>query len=209
MVVAPLIVYFASLRTMKNMRKRWAERFDRKAPFYFQKSFDALTFEPDVRYPTYTEDLHHEVELVAVVGKGGRNLSLGDAETVIFGYAVGLDFTRRDRQMEAKEKGRPWEIAKNFDDSGVMGVVTPKSESGLMDKAVISLDVNGEDDNPAISTKWSYNVAELIAFLSTIQELKSGDLIYRNPVGRGCCGSAVIASSGKIDGLVDLDICLV
>ena len=112
---------FCIAKNYEEHAKEMGGEVDRKAPFHFQKSFDALTFGPEVRYPTQTDDLHHEVELVAVLGQGGRHLSLKDAEATIFGYAVGLDFTRRDRQAEAKEKGRPWEIAKNFDDAGVIG----------------------------------------------------------------------------------------
>ena len=200
---------FCIAKNYEEHAKEMGGEIDRKSPFYFQKSFDAVTFEPNVRYPTYTDDLHHEVELVAVVGKGGRNLSLADAETVIFGYAVGIDFTRRDRQMEAKEKGRPWEVAKNFDDSGAMGVVTPKTEIGLMRDALITLEVNGELRQSGDIKQMAYNVAELIAFLSTLQELKAGDLIYTGTpsgVGRVIRGDRLV---GKVNGLVDLDICLV
>ena len=182
---------------------------DRKAPFHFQKSFDALTFGPEVRYPTQTDDLHHEVELVAVLGQGGRHLSLKDAEATIFGYAVGLDFTRRDRQAEAKEKGRPWEIAKNFDDAGVIGVVTPKTETGLMECAAISLDVNGETRQSGNIDQMAYNTIELIAFLSTLQELKAGDLVFTGtPSGVGSVirGDHLV---GKIDGLQDLQMTLI
>ena len=200
---------FCIAKNYEDHAKEMGGEVDRKAPFHFQKNFDALTLGPDVRYPSHTEDLHHEVELVAVLGEGGRNLSLREAETIIFGYAVGLDFTRRDRQAEAKEKGRPWEIAKNFDDAAVMGIVTPKSESGLMDKASISLDVNGEERQAGNINQMVYNTAELIAFLSTIQELKAGDLVFTGtPSGVG----AVVRGDhlyGKIDGLQGLEIRLV
>ena len=200
---------FCIAKNYEEHAKEMGGEVDRKSPFYFQKSFDALTFESSVRYPTHTNDLHHEVELVVVVGKGGRNLGLGDAATVIFGYAVGLDFTRRDRQTEAKEKGRPWEVAKNFDDSGAVGIVTPKTEIGLMDDAAITLEVNGELRQSGDIKQMVYNVAELVAFLSTLQELKAGDLIYTGTpsgVGRVIRGDRLV---GKIDGLVDLDIRLV
>ena len=182
---------------------------DRKAPFHFQKSFDALTFGPEVRYPSHTDDLHHEVELVAVLGHGGTNLSLEEAQSAIFGYAVGLDFTRRDRQAEAKEKGRPWEIAKNFDDAGVMGRVTPKSELPAMENAVITLDVNDQRRQAGNINQMAYNTTELIAFLSTLQELKAGDLIFTGtPSGVGAVtrGDHLV---GRIDGLEDLAIQLV
>ena len=96
--------YLLHHRNYEEHAKEMGGEVDRKAPFHFQKSFDALTFGPNVRYPSHTDDLHHEVELVAVLGNGGSNLSLEEAQSIIFGYAVGLDFTRRDRQAEAKEK---------------------------------------------------------------------------------------------------------
>ena len=205
----PVNRIFCIAKNYEEHAKEMGGEVDRKAPFHFQKSFDALTFGPDVRYPSHTEDLHHEVELVAVLGEGGRNLSLKEAEAIIFGYAVGLDFTRRDRQAEAKDKGRPWEIAKNFDDAGVMGVVTPKSETGLMENAAITLDVNGQERQAGDINQMAYNTVELIAFLSTLQELKAGDLVFTGtPSGVG----AVVRGDhlhGKIDGLKDLEIRLV
>jgi len=200
---------FCIAKNYEEHAKEMGEEVDRQSPSFFQKSFDAVTFESNVRYPTHTDDLHHEVELVVVVGRGGCNLSLKDAEAVVFGYAVGLDFTRRDRQMEAKEKGRPWEVAKNFDDSGAVGIVTPKTEIGLIHDALITLQVNGEIRQSGDIKQMVYNVTELIAFLSTLQELKAGDLIYTGTpsgVGRVIRGDRLI---GKIDGLVDLDVCLV
>ncbi len=200
---------FCIAKNYEEHAKEMGGEVDRESPSFFQKSFDAVTFEPNVRYPTHTEDLHHEVELVVVVGRGGFNLSLEDAEAVVFGYAVGLDFTRRDRQTEAKAKGRPWEVAKNFDDSGAVGIVTPKTDIGLIHDAVITLEVNGEIRQSGDIKQMAYNVTELIAFLSTLQELKAGDLIYTGTpsgVGRVLRGDRLV---GKIDGLVDLDICLV
>ena len=200
---------FCIAKNYEEHAKEMGGEVDRKAPFHFQKSFDALTFGPEVRYPSHTDDLHHEVELVAVLGHGGSNLSLEEAQSVIFGYAVGLDFTRRDRQAEAKEKGRPWEIAKNFDDAGVMGWVTPKAELPAMDNAAITLDVNDQRRQAGNINQMAYNTTELIAFLSTLQELKAGDLIFTGtPSGVGAVtrGDHLV---GRIDGLEDLAIQLV
>jgi len=205
----PVNRVFCIAKNYEEHAKEMGGEVDRKAPFYFQKSFDALTFGPEVRYPSQTNDLHHEVELVAVLGQGGRHLSLKDAEALIFGYAVGLDFTRRDRQAEAKEKGRPWEIAKNFDDAGVIGVVTPKTETGLMEHAAISLDVNGETRQSGDIHQMACNTSELITFLSTLQELKAGDLVFTGTpsgVGPVVRGDHLV---GKIDGLTDLRMTLV
>lgn len=205
----PVNRLFCIAKNYEEHAKEMGGGVDRKAPFHFQKSFDALTFGPEVRYPSQTDDLHHEVELVVVLGQGGRHLSLNDAEAKIFGYAVGLDFTRRDRQAEAKEKGRPWEIAKNFDDAGVIGLVTPKTETGLMERAAISLDVNGETRQSGDIHHMVHNTIELITFLSTLQELKAGDLIFTGtPSGVG----AVVRDDhlvGKIEGLMDLHMTLI
>ena len=100
----PVNRIFCIAKNYEEHAKEMGGEVDRKAPFHFQKSFDALTFGPNVRYPSYTDVLHHEVELIAVLGKGGSNLSSEEAQSVIFGYAVGLDFTRRDRQAEAKKR---------------------------------------------------------------------------------------------------------
>jgi fumarylpyruvate hydrolase len=205
----PVNRVFCIAKNYEEHAKEMGGEVDRKGPFHFQKSFDALTFGPEVHYPTQTDDLHHEVELVAVLGRSGRHLSLKDAEAMIFGYAVGLDFTRRDRQAEVKEKGRPWEIAKNFDDAGVIGVVTPITETGLMNHAAILLAVNGETRQSGDIHQMAHNTVELIAFLSTLQELKAGDLIFTGtPSGVG----AVVRGDhlvGKIEGLMDLHITLV
>ena len=205
----PVNRIFCIAKNYEEHAKEMGGEVDRKAPFHFQKSFDALTFGPNVRYPSHTDDLHHEVELVVVLGQGGINLSLEEAQSVIFGYAVGLDFTRRDRQVEAKEKGRPWEIGKNFDDAGVMGRVTPKSELSVMENAAITLNVNDQLRQVGNINQMAYNTTELIVFLSTLQELKAGDLIFTGtPSGVGAVtrGDHLV---GQVDGLEDLAIQLV
>ena len=205
----PVNRIFCIAKNYEEHAKEMDAEVDRKAPFHFQKSFDALTFGPNVRYPSHTDDLHHEVELVAVLGKGGTNLSLEEAQSVIFGYAVGLDFTRRDRQAEVKEKGRPWEIGKNFDDAGVIGRVTPKSELSMMENAAITLNVNDQLRQAGNINQMAYNTTELIAFLSTLQELKAGDLIFTGtPSGVGAVtrGDHLV---GQVDGLESLAIQLV
>lgn len=205
----PVNRIFCIAKNYEEHAKEMDGEVDRKAPFHFQKSFDALTFGPNVRYPSHTGDLHHEVELVAVLGKGGTNLSLEEAQSVIFGYAVGLDFTRRDRQAEAKEKGRPWEIGKNFDDAGVIGRVTPKSELSMMENAAITLSVNDQLRQAGNINQMAYNTTELIAFLSTLQELKAGDLVFTGtPSGVGAVtrGDHLV---GQVDGLENLAVQLV
>jgi len=144
-----------------------------------------------------------------VLGEGGRNLSLKEAEAIIFCYSFGLVFARRDRQAEDKDKGRAWEIAKNYDDAGVMGVVTPKSETGLMENASITLDVNGQERQAGDINQMAYNTVELIAFLSTLQELKAGDLVFTGtPSGVGAV-SRGDRLEGRIDGLQLLSVAMV
>lgn len=206
----------ASINRVFCIAKNYAEHaremgaeVDREAPFHFQKSFDAVVFGPTVRYPRQTTNLHHEVELVAVLGQGGDQLSLADAEAAIYGYAVGIDFTRRDRQAEAKEKGRPWEIGKSFDDAAVLGVVTPKADCGLLAQGAITLDVNGERRQSGDLAQMAFQTVELIAYLSTLQTLKPGDVVFTGtPSGVG----AVVAGDhfrAEIHGLTPLEFSLV
>ena len=182
---------------------------DRDAPFHFQKSFDSVTFGPTVRYPSQTSNLHHEVELVAILGSGGDRLSVTEAEQAIYGYAVGIDFTRRDRQAEAKDKGRPWEIGKSFDDAAVLGVVTPKTVSGLLTSGSIALSVNGVVRQHGDLSQMAYQTAELIAYLSGLQTMKAGDLIYTGtPAGVGSVDPGDVFCA-QIDGLTPLEFRLV
>ena len=179
-------------------------------PVFFSKPADAIMPSGSrIAYPSATSNLHYEVELVVALKSGGSELDAHRALRCIYGYAVGIDFTRRDRQAEAKEKGRPWEIGKNFDDAGVMGVVTPKSESLVMENAAITLDVNNQQRQAGNINQMAYSTTELIAFLSTLQELKAGDLIFTGTpsgVGAVTCGDHLV---GRIDGLEDLVIQLV
>lgn len=159
---------------------------DRAQPFHFQKSFDALSFGPAVHYPSHTEDLHHEVELVVVLGQGGRDVTPREAKDLVFGYACGIDFTRRDRQAEAKAAGRPWEMAKNFDDAAVLGVVAPVDDVGHLEAGAIQLSVNGAIRQQGDLNQMVYDVFELIAYVSRVQMLKPGDLIFTGtPSGVG------------------------
>tara|TARA_B110000305_G_scaffold172798_2_gene190985 strand:+ start:520 stop:1194 length:675 start_codon:yes stop_codon:yes gene_type:complete len=179
---------------------------DRKRPFHFQKSFDSICFGPDVRYPSNTESLHYEIELVVILGSGGINMTLDQAELAIYGYAVGIDFTRRDRQNEAKDKGRPWEIAKNFDDSALLGTVTPKSDIGLLEEGSITLDVNGKRRQTGDLNQMAYQTVELIRFLSTLQELKAGDIVYTGtPSGVGSVVRGDLLT-GQVDRLCPIEV---
>jgi len=183
----------------------------REPPFFFLKPTDSLVVVDagetgHMPYPSLTHNLHHEIELVVAIGRGGRNIAAADAAQHIFGYAVGLDMTRRDLQNEMKKQGRPWCIGKAFDHSAPIGPITPLSQAGNVNHAEISLQVNGADRQRSNVAKLIWNVAETIEHLSAAWELQPGDLIYTGtPEGV----AAVVAGDvlvGQVDGLVPLKI---
>ncbi len=163
----------------------------REAPFFFMKPADAVVSAQAhevvaMPYPTLTQSLHHEVELVVAIGTGGSNISVDAAEQHIFGYAVGLDMTRRDLQNELKKLGRPWCIAKGFDHSAPIGPITPAGQIDGIANASISLQVNGEERQTGSIAHMIWNVAETIAQISQAWALQPGDLIFTGtPAGVG------------------------
>lgn len=155
----------------------------REPPFFFLKPADALVFAPHsetvtMPYPSLTHNLHHEIELVVAIGKGGKNISAASAMQHIYGYAVGLDMTRRDLQNDMKKQGRPWCIGKAFDHSAPMGPITPAALAGDVEHAEIYVQVNGQDRQRSHVSKLIWNIAETIAHLSAAWELQPGDLIF-------------------------------
>ena len=155
----------------------------REPPFFFFKPADAALVVPEgetgsMEYPTLTKDLHHEIELVACIGTGGRNIKAADGMKHIYGYAVGLDMTRRDLQGEQKKLGRPWEIGKAFEQSAPIGPIVPAAQAGDIEKAEIWLQVNGKDRQRSHVSKLIWNIGEIIEHLSAAWELAPGDLIY-------------------------------
>lgn len=166
---------------------------DREPPFFFCKPNDAesiVSVQADetvtIPYPALTSNYHYEIELVVAIGKDAKNISVEEAVEHIYGYAVGLDMTRRDLQMGMREQGRPWEIGKAFDYSAPVGVIHPISETGELNAADIHLTVNGETKQRSDVTHLIWNVAETIANLSNLFELKQGDLIFTGtPEGVG------------------------
>ena len=178
----------------------------REAPFFFMKPADTLVYAApgstaQMPYPTLTSNLHHEIELVVAVGTGGRNIAAADAHRHIFGYAVGLDMTRRDLQNDMKKAGRPWCIGKGFDHSAPIGAITPAAQVPNIGQATISLGVNGAVRQSSTIAQLIWTVAETIEQLSIAWELQPGDLIYTGtPAGVG----AVVAGDvmqGDITGL--------
>ena len=185
----------------------------REPPFFFLKPTDSLVVVDSgqtgsMTYPSVTKNLHHEIELVVAIGVGGKNITAADAAKHIFGYAVGLDMTRRDLQNEMKKQGRPWCIGKAFDESGPIGPITLKEQAGDIDKADISLQVNGADRQRSSVAKLIWNVAETIEHLSAAWELKAGDLIFTGtPEGVAAVVSGDLLV-GQVDGLGELHVAI-
>ncbi|MDA7415862.1 fumarylacetoacetate hydrolase family protein [Xenophilus arseniciresistens] len=186
----------------------------REPPFFFMKPADALVVVDagqtgTMAYPTLTKNLHHEIELVVAIGKGGKNIAAADAHQHVFGYAVGLDMTRRDLQGEMKKQGRPWDIGKAFEQSAPIGPIVPREEAPQAEQAPIWLQVNGADRQRSTVAQLIWNVAETIEHLSAAWELQPGDLIYTGtPEGVG----AVVAGDtlvGQVEGLPALQLKIV
>ena len=158
-------------------------------PFFFMKPADAIVSgagELPVNYPPLTQNLHHEVEMVVALSAGGANVTVNAANGLVFGYAVGLDLTRRDIQAKAKAKGHPWDMGKGFDQSAVCSEIHPVSLVGHPSSGRICLTVNGQLRQDGDLSEMGWNVAEIIANLSTMVRLEAGDLIYTGtPAGVG------------------------
>lgn len=183
----------------------------REPPFFFLKPADAVVVVEAgqtgvIPYPSLTSNLHHEIELVAAIGTGGKNIKAADALKHIFGYAVGLDMTRRDLQGEMKKQGRPWCIGKAYDHSAPIGPITPADKAGDVANAEIYLQVNGKDRQRSTVSKLIWNLAETIEHLSTAWELQPGDLIY---TGTPAGVAAVVSGDtmvGEVQGLGTLTV---
>ena len=186
----------------------------REAPFFFMKPADTLLYAApgttaSMPYPTITSNLHHEIELVVAIGTGGSNISAAKAPHHIYGYAVGLDMTRRDLQNDMKKQGRPWCIGKGFEHSAPMGPITLATAAPNIAGASITLSVNGATRQNSTIAQLIWNVAETIEQLSKAWELQPGDLIFTGtPAGVG----AVVAGDvmqGDITGLSGIRVAVV
>lgn len=180
---------------------------EREAPFFFMKPADAVVANSStIPFPRATADLHHEIELVVALGQGGADVSTGQALDCVFGYAVGIDLTRRDLQAEAKEKRRPWDTSKGFDRSAPMTAIHPVGSVGHIARGAIELRVNGNVRQTGDISDLIWPVADIIASLSKLYELQAGDLIFTGtPAGVGKVerGDHLV---GRIDGLEELSI---
>ena len=173
---------------------------DREPPFFFMKPADAVVQNgATLPFPQMTKDLHHEIEMVVAIGKGGVDIPEDKALDHVFGYGVGLDMTRRDLQGEAKKMGRPWEMGKAFDNSAPCTVLKPAAMVGHPAKGAIWLKVNGETRQKGDLSEMIWNVPEMIAYLSRLITLRPGDLIYSGtPAGVG-----PVKRGDKLEGHVD------
>jgi fumarylpyruvate hydrolase len=186
----------------------------REPPFFFQKPTDAIQNVAigavgDHPYPPLTKNYHYEVELVAALKAGGRNIPVDKALDCVYGYAVGLDMTRRDLQRAMGDEKKPWEIGKSFDHSAVIGPIHPVTKTGHFAKGAISLAVNGTVKQNSDLSKMIWSVAEQIAKLSEAFELKAGDIIYSGTpenVGPVVKGDVLLC---KLEGLPDMSIKIV
>jgi fumarylpyruvate hydrolase len=180
---------------------------DREPPFFFMKPADAVVPTGSrLPFPTQTNELHHEIELVVAMGKGGVDIDQQEALAHVYGYAVGLDMTRRDLQAQAKKAGRPWDMAKGFDRSAPVSPVNPAAEIGHPEKGAIWLRINDELRQEGDLAQQIWKVPETIAYLSTLVELRPGDLIMTGtPAGVGEVDPGD-RLEGHIDGVGDLTV---
>lgn len=180
---------------------------DREPPFFFMKPADAVVNgEASIQYPPRTSDFHHEIELVVAVGRSGSNIAVNQALGYVYGYAVGIDFTRRDLQKAAKELGRPWDTAKGFDQSAPVSAIHPASDIGHPRTGRIWLAVNGEERQIGDLNELIWDIAESVAELSTLFRLEPGDLIFTGtPAGVGPVnvGDSV---TGGIEGIDEIAV---
>lgn len=184
---------------------------ERDPPFFFCKPADAVVPVPagstvEIAYPAQTKDYHHEIELVVAIGREGMNIAREDALAHVWGYAVGLDMTRRDLQLALRDKGRPWELGKSFDQSAPLAPLVPAAQAGKLRDAAIWLDVNGRRVQSSRIDHLIWSVAEVIADLSKYFRLMPGDLIYTGtPEGVGAVQRGDLMHGG-IDGLGELSV---
>jgi len=205
----PIRRVFCIGRNYAEHAREMGASVDKSAPMFFCKPADAVVSDgADVRYPQVTQDLHHEVEMVVALGAGGHDLTPEQATALIWGYGVGLDLTRRDLQAQAKAKGHPWDVAKAFDHSAPVSALRRASEVALDGHSVLRLSVNGELRQETTLGEMVHGVPQIIAALSTLFELKAGDLIFTGtPAGvaalqRGDRFHAELVGVAELDGQV-------
>jgi fumarylpyruvate hydrolase len=179
---------------------------NREPPFFFQKNPDNVVTDGKFPYPPQTKDVHHEIELVVALGKGGANIPAEKALDYIYGYAVGLDMTRRDLQGEAKKMGRPWEVGKAVEASAPCGPLVPAAKIGHLTKGAVWLDVNGQRRQTGDLSQLIWNIPETIAYLSGLFTLAAGDLIMTGtPAGVGAVKKGDVMKGG-VEGIGEIEV---
>ncbi len=182
---------------------------DKDPPFFFQKNPDNLVTSGTFPYPSATSDVHHEIELVVALGKGGQEIARDAAEGCVYGYAVGLDMTRRDLQQKAKDMGRPWEVGKAFEASAPCSEIVPASAIGHPAAGAIWLDVNGVRRQTGDLNQLIWKVPEIISYLSGLFTLAAGDLIFTGTPAGVAAVSRGDRLSGHVDGVGGLEVAVV
>jgi fumarylpyruvate hydrolase len=180
---------------------------DREPPFFFMKPADAIRVDgSSIAYPPATHDLHHEVELVVAIGRGGARIAPRDALLHVFGYAVGIDLTRRDLQAAAKSAGRPWETSKAFDGAAPIGPILPAPGQALAPDRAIRLSVRGQLRQDAMLGQMIWPVPEILAQLSNLFELRPGDLVFTGTPAGVAALAVGDTLEAQIDGLPSLSV---
>jgi len=172
---------------------------NKEPPFFFQKNNSNIVIDGKFPYPLQTKDVHHELEMVVALKSGGTNIFLEKASDHIYGYAVGLDMTRRDLQGVAKKMGRPWEIGKAFEKSAPIGVLSKIEETGKLDEGKIILKLNGKTKQEGNLNMMIWKVSEIISHLSQFYDIAAGDIIMTGtPAGVG-----PIQKGDKLEGTIE------
>lgn len=172
---------------------------NKEPPFFFQKNNSNIVIDGKFPYPSQTKDVHHELEMVVALKSGGTNISLEKASDHIYGYAVGLDMTRRDLQGVAKKMGRPWEIGKAFEKSAPIGVLSKIEEIGKLDSGKIVLKLNGKTKQEGNLNMMIWKVSEIISHLSQFYDIAAGDIIMTGtPAGVG-----PVQKGDKLEGTIE------
>jgi fumarylpyruvate hydrolase len=178
----------------------------KEPPFFFQKNPDNVVTDGTFPYPSKSSDVHHEIEMVVALSKGGENIPVESALDHVFGYGVGLDMTRRDLQGEAKKLGRPWEVGKAFEASAPCGPLVPASEIGHPTQGAVSLKVNGEVRQTGDLNQLIWKVPEMISYLSGLFTLQPGDIIMTGtPAGVGAVVRGDVLE-GYVEGIGKIEV---